>query len=105
MDKTDSDFWTTHQGGGEVTEREKDAASDPLSVERPLHSAISVLMAGAIAATPQQLGLSAMVVHAVAADGSSLCGRVSAAALLRSNDGLWSSVPGYERCLECSALI
>jgi hypothetical protein len=90
---------------GEATERQKLAARDPLRVETsPLGSAVSVLMAGADAATPGESGMSSIVVHAVAAAGSSLCGRVSAQALLRSDDGLWSSVPGYERCLECSAL-
>jgi hypothetical protein len=105
MDETQADFWATHDCDGGLTEREKLAARDPLRVEQPmLACAVSVLMAGADASTPEETGMSAIVVHAVAADGSSLCGQVPAQALLRVDDGLWSSVPGYERCLECDAL-
>jgi hypothetical protein len=100
-----TDFWATPDGDGEAAGYEKLAARDPLSVQRPpLSAAISVLMAGAVATTPSESGLSSVVVHAVTADGASLCQRVSPDALLRSDDGLWSSVPGYERCLECEAL-
>jgi hypothetical protein len=104
MDTTDADLWISTDGRRQATEREKLAASDPLRIEQPLHAAVSVLMAGAVATTPDQSGMAAIVVHAVAGDGGSLCERVPAQALLRSDDGLWSSVPGYERCLECSAL-
>ena len=104
MDKTDADFWRTH-GQREATEREKLAARDPLRVEQPpIRCAVSVLMAGAVATTAEDSGMSAIVVHAVASDGAALCDRVPAAALLEVDDGLWSNVPGYERCLECSAL-
>jgi hypothetical protein len=88
----------------EAPEYQRLAARDPLRVERPLTSVISVLMAGAVAETPCESGLSAIVVHAVAGNGASLCGRVPADAQLRVDDGLWSSVPGFERCLECTAL-
>jgi hypothetical protein len=105
MRATDTDFWTTHDGQREATEREKLAARDPLRVEQPLRKcAVSVLMAGAVSTTAADSGMSAIVVHAVASDGASLCERVPAVALLEVDDGLWSSVPGYERCLECSAL-
>jgi hypothetical protein len=80
------------------------AARDPLRVEHPLISVISVLMAGAVAETPGESGLASIVVHAVAGNGASLCGRVPADAQLRVDDGLWSSVPGFDRCLECTAL-
>jgi hypothetical protein len=88
----------------DTPEYQKLAARDPLRVERPLTSVISVLMAGAVAETPGEQGLSSIVVHAVAGNGASLCGRVPADAQLRVDDGLWSSVPGFERCLECTAL-
>jgi hypothetical protein len=105
MRTTVSDFWTAHDGESEATEREKLAARDPLRVEQPpLKCAVSVLMAGSVSTTAEVSGMSAIVVHAVAGDGASLCDRVSAVALLEVDDGLWSSVPGYERCLECSAL-
>jgi hypothetical protein len=104
MDKTDANFWRTH-GQREATEREKLVARDPLRVEQPpIRCAVSVLMAGAVATTAEDSGMSAIVVHAVASDGASLCDRVPTAALLEVDDGLWSNVPGYERCLECSAL-
>jgi hypothetical protein len=104
MRQTDTDFWTTHDGQREATEREKLAARDPLRVEQPIKCAVSVLMAGAVSTTAADSGMAAIVVHAVARDGASLCQRVPAVALLVVDDGLWSSVPGYERCLECSAL-
>jgi hypothetical protein len=88
----------------DTPEYQKLAARDPLRVERPLTSVISVLMAGAVAETPGESGLSSIVVHAVAGTGASLCGQVPADAQLRIDDGLWSSVPGFERCLECTAL-
>jgi hypothetical protein len=106
MDKTDTDFWATHDGQPEATEQEKLAARDPLRVEQPpIRCAVSVLLAGAVASTAKDSGMSAIVVHAVASDGASLCDRVPAVALLEVGDGLWSSVPGYERCLECSVLV
>jgi len=88
----------------DTPEYQRLAARDPLRVERPLTSVISVLMAGAVAETPGEQGLSSIVVHAVAGIGASLCGLVPADAQLRVDDGLWSSVPGFERCLECTAL-
>jgi hypothetical protein len=88
----------------DAPEYQRLAARDPLRVERPLTSVISVLMAGAVAETPGESDLSSIVVHAVAGIGASLCGRVPADAQLRVDDGLWSSVPGFERCLECAAL-
>jgi hypothetical protein len=105
MERTDTDFWTTQGGQRAATERERLAARDPLRVEQPpIKCAVSVLMAGAVATTADFSGMSAIVVHAVAADGASRCDRVPAVALLAVDDGLWSSVPGYERCLECSVL-
>jgi hypothetical protein len=105
MRQTDTDSWTTQVGQREATEREKMAARDPLRVEQsPLKCAVSVLMAGAVSTTAEDSGMAAIVVHAVGSDGASLCERVPAVALLEVDDGLWSSVPGYERCLECSTL-
>jgi hypothetical protein len=100
-----ADFWASHAAHQETSAHQRSAAADPLRVERPpLKSAVSVLIAGADASTPLISGVSSIVVHAVSDDGSSLCHRVPAQALLRVDDGLWSSVPGYERCLECAAL-
>jgi hypothetical protein len=98
------DILTVDGEQSDAAEYQKLAARDPLRVERPLTSVISVLMAGAVAETPGEQGLSSIVVHAVAGGGASLCGRVPADAQLRVDDGLWSSVPGFERCLECTAL-